>query len=262
MAFSDPVTSPWLTALAAVLVAFFSATQDIAIDAYRIEILNDDEQGAGAATTQLGYRIALWIVDALALLLPSIVPWPVALSVIAALALVGIVTTFIAEEPKSALPPTTDRGGLAEGSGHPAVRRVPRLSRLGRDPAVRAALQVRRCAGRQHGAAVLRADGLLRPRDLRRHQELRRRRDHPGRAGRRRAGRALRHLQVAAHRRHPAGGHQSVVLLAGPGRPRHRRARRSRSAPTTSPARWAASPSSPTCRACAPPAWRARSTRC
>jgi len=115
LALSDPVSSPWLTAFAAVLVAFFSATQDIAIDAYRIEILNDDEQGAGAATTQLGYRIALWIVDALALLLPSIVPWPVTLSVIAALALVGIVTTFLAEEPKSALPPaTTTEGWLKE----------------------------------------------------------------------------------------------------------------------------------------------------
>src|SRR5689334_24674289 len=107
LALSNPVDSPWLTAAAAVLVAFFSATQDIAIDAYRIEILNDDEQGAGAATTQLGYRIALWIVDALALLLPSIVPWPVVLSAIAGLAVVGIVTTFLADEPRSALPPLT-----------------------------------------------------------------------------------------------------------------------------------------------------------
>ncbi|HEY4166054.1 MAG TPA: AmpG family muropeptide MFS transporter [Reyranella sp.] len=114
LAMSDPISSPWLTALAAVLVAFFSATQDIAVDAYRIEILNDDEQGAGAATTQLGYRIALWIVDALALLLPSIVPWPVTLSVIAALALVGIVTTFLAEEPKSALPAATTASNWIE----------------------------------------------------------------------------------------------------------------------------------------------------
>src|SRR5262249_9920465 len=105
LALSNPVEGPWLTAFAAVLVAFFSATQDIAIDAYRIEILNDDQQGAGAATTQLGYRIALWIVDALALLLPSFVPWPVVLSVIAGLALVGVVTTFLAEEPRSSLPP-------------------------------------------------------------------------------------------------------------------------------------------------------------
>jgi PAT family beta-lactamase induction signal transducer AmpG len=105
LALSNPVSGPWLTAFAAVLVAFFSATQDIAIDAYRIEILNDDEQGAGAATTQLGYRIALWIVDALALLLPSFVPWPVVLSAIAGLAVVGIVTTFLADEPRSALLP-------------------------------------------------------------------------------------------------------------------------------------------------------------
>jgi len=106
LALNNPVDSPWLTAFAAVLIAFFSATQDIAIDAYRIEILNDDEQGAGAATTQLGYRIALWIVDAFALLLPSIVPWPVVLSAIAGLAVVGIVTTFLADEPRAALPPT------------------------------------------------------------------------------------------------------------------------------------------------------------
>ena len=105
LALSNPVEGPWLTAFAAVLVAFFSATQDIAIDAYRIEILDDDQQGAGAATTQLGYRIALWIVDALALLLPSFVPWPVVLSTIAGLALVGVVTTFLAEEPRSSLPP-------------------------------------------------------------------------------------------------------------------------------------------------------------
>jgi PAT family beta-lactamase induction signal transducer AmpG len=106
LAISNPVEGPWLTAFAAVLVAFFSATQDIAIDAYRIEILRDDEQGAGAATTQLGYRIALWIVDALALLLPSFVPWPVVLGVIATLAVIGMITTFLAEEPRSALPPT------------------------------------------------------------------------------------------------------------------------------------------------------------
>jgi len=104
LAFSNPAAASWLTAVAAVGIAFFSATQDIAIDAYRIEILHDDEQGAGSATTQLGYRIALWIVDAMALLLPSFLPWPAVLCLIAALALVGVVTTFLAEEPKSALP--------------------------------------------------------------------------------------------------------------------------------------------------------------
>ncbi len=101
LGWSDPVHTPWATAAAAFAVAFFSATQDIAVDAYRIEILRDDEQGAGSATTQLGYRIALWIVDAMVLLLPTILPWPAVLTVIALLILVGVATTLYAEEPKA-----------------------------------------------------------------------------------------------------------------------------------------------------------------
>ena len=100
LAWSDPAHTPWFTAAAAVLVAFFSATQDIAVDAYRIEILRDEEQGAGSATTQLGYRIALWIVDAMSLLLPSLLPWPVVISLIALLIVIGMVTVFYADEPK------------------------------------------------------------------------------------------------------------------------------------------------------------------
>jgi PAT family beta-lactamase induction signal transducer AmpG len=99
LAWSDPVQTPWFTAAAAALVAFFSATQDIAVDAYRIEILSDDEQGAGSATTQLGYRIALWIVDAMSLLLPSFLPWPIVLSLISILIFVGVITVFRADEP-------------------------------------------------------------------------------------------------------------------------------------------------------------------
>jgi MFS transporter, PAT family, beta-lactamase induction signal transducer AmpG len=120
LAWSDPVDSPWLTAAAAVLVAFLSATQDIAVDAYRIEILRDEEQGAGSATTQLGYRIALWIVDAMALLLSSVLPWSLVLSLIAALALVGIVTTFFASEPEAFHPqPTTAAGWVNEAVVRP-----------------------------------------------------------------------------------------------------------------------------------------------
>ena len=104
LAWSDPARTPWFTAAAAVLVAFFSATQDIAVDAYRIEILGDAEQAAGSATTQLGYRIALYIVDAMALLLPTILPWSAVLCLIAALILVGIATTLYAEEPEALRP--------------------------------------------------------------------------------------------------------------------------------------------------------------
>jgi PAT family beta-lactamase induction signal transducer AmpG len=104
LAWSDPVDTPWFTAAAAVAVAFFSATQDIVVDAYRIEILREEEQGAGSATTQLGYRIALWIVDAMSLLLPTLLPWPAVLSLIALLIVVGLVTAFYADEPPVARP--------------------------------------------------------------------------------------------------------------------------------------------------------------
>jgi PAT family beta-lactamase induction signal transducer AmpG len=99
LAATDPVTTPWQTAAAALAIAFFSATQDIVIDAYRIEILREHEQGAGSATTQLGYRIALWTVDAMALLLPSLLPWPIVFALIGALMLIGIATTLMSREP-------------------------------------------------------------------------------------------------------------------------------------------------------------------
>jgi PAT family beta-lactamase induction signal transducer AmpG len=101
LAWSDPVETPWATAAAALAIAFFSATQDVAVDAYRIEILRTEEQGAGSATTQLGYRIALWIVDAMALLLPTLMPWQYVFTLIAFLIVAGIVTTFYAHEPQT-----------------------------------------------------------------------------------------------------------------------------------------------------------------
>ncbi len=101
LAWSDPVLAPWTTAAAAVAVAFCSSTQDIVIDAYRIELLNDDEQGAGSATTQLGYRISTWMVDAIALLLPSFLPWGAVLSILALFGIVGVFTTFWCDEPRS-----------------------------------------------------------------------------------------------------------------------------------------------------------------
>lgn len=56
---SNPHAAPGITAFSALCVAFFSASQDIVIDAYRIDILDEDQQGAGAAMTQAGYRFGL-----------------------------------------------------------------------------------------------------------------------------------------------------------------------------------------------------------
>ena len=70
----DPTVNPWGTALIAVIVAFLSASQDIVIDAYRIEFLPKDEQGHGAAATQIGYRFGLLLAGAGAVGFPISIP--------------------------------------------------------------------------------------------------------------------------------------------------------------------------------------------
>ena len=100
MAFCDPRSDLWWLAVFAVVVAFSSATQDIAMDAFRIEATDESLQGATAATYQLGYRIAVLAAGAGALYIAEFVSWPTAYRTMAALGLVGIVTTFIISEPK------------------------------------------------------------------------------------------------------------------------------------------------------------------
>ncbi|MEX1107686.1 MAG: AmpG family muropeptide MFS transporter, partial [Dongiaceae bacterium] len=101
MGSTDPATDPWWTAFAALLVAFFSASQDIAIDAYRIEILDEHEQGAGAATTQIGYRIGLIVAGAGAIAASDYIGWPAIFVGLAALTAIGMIAVLIAREPKA-----------------------------------------------------------------------------------------------------------------------------------------------------------------
>ncbi len=101
----DPVGTPLVTAALAFAVAFFSATLDVAVDAYRIEVLREAEQGAGAAATQTGYRIALLLAGAGAIALSDFVPWPAVFAALAALTGVGTLTVLLAPEPPRA-PPT------------------------------------------------------------------------------------------------------------------------------------------------------------
>src|SRR5690606_21715838 len=70
------------------------------IDAYRIEILEDHEQGAGAAATQVGYRIGLIVAGAGALAASEFIGWPLIFAGLAAFVLVGIIGVLIAREPK------------------------------------------------------------------------------------------------------------------------------------------------------------------
>jgi PAT family beta-lactamase induction signal transducer AmpG len=84
----------------ALLTAFASATQDIAIDAWRIEAASDAEEvGLMTSAAQLGYRIALLITDAAIIAAAQRVGWPLSYAAMAALMAVGIVATFFAFEP-------------------------------------------------------------------------------------------------------------------------------------------------------------------
>ena len=85
----------WLT----LLVAFAGATLDIAVDAYRIEIAPVEAQGALVATYSLGYRIALIVTGALALVLADHAIWPNVYRVMAACMLVPVVANLLAREP-------------------------------------------------------------------------------------------------------------------------------------------------------------------
>lgn len=99
LALSNPGDAPFLMAGFAVLVAFFSASQDIVIDAYRIETLNEDEQGIGAAAVTYGYRAGMLVAGAGALILADLWTWTHAYLAMAALVLVGTFTILLSPEP-------------------------------------------------------------------------------------------------------------------------------------------------------------------
>ena len=108
MALHDPARGLQMLAINAIAITFFSASQDISLDAYRTDVLQDREMGAGAAVFVLGYRIAMISTGALAFFLADRIQWPAVYVVLSLLLLVGIATTFIAPEPVlSDAPPKT-----------------------------------------------------------------------------------------------------------------------------------------------------------
>ncbi|QJD60650.1 AmpG family muropeptide MFS transporter [Pseudomonas sp. gcc21] len=99
MAITDPRENLQFVALCAVLVAFGSATQDVAIDAYRVEAEAKHRQAAMAATYVTGYRVALLIAGAGALHLANLDSWTLAYGGMALLMGVGMITTLVIAEP-------------------------------------------------------------------------------------------------------------------------------------------------------------------
>lgn len=102
---SKPAESPWFVALLALLVNFFAASQDIVLDAYRREFLAENQLGMGTGLFVNGYRIGMLISGAFALALADTLSWQTVYFILAACMGIGIVTTFLAPEPKVDAPP-------------------------------------------------------------------------------------------------------------------------------------------------------------
>ena len=100
MGSADSQSELQVIALFAVWVAFCSATQDIVVDAYRIEAVVPEYQGAMAATYVLGYRIALLVAGAGAFYIADYANWQTAYYVMAATMIVGVVATLLIKEPE------------------------------------------------------------------------------------------------------------------------------------------------------------------
>lgn len=101
----DPSVALTMFVVIAACVAILSATQDIVLDAYRIEIAGVEMQGVLAASYQYGYRVAIVVSGAGALYLADFISWSVAYAVMAACMAVGIVTTLYCKEPENVTSP-------------------------------------------------------------------------------------------------------------------------------------------------------------
>ena len=111
----NPATETVLFCAVACLAAFASATQDIAIDAYRREILPTSELGLGTSLAVLGYRFGTLLASSGAFILADQLSWPLVYAVMAAFMLIGVVTVLACPEPKlAAHAPRTLRDSVVE----------------------------------------------------------------------------------------------------------------------------------------------------
>ena len=127
---SNPSRSLGTIAVFAVLVGFASATQDIAIDAWRIEAAETFKQGAMAAAYQWGYRVAIIVAGAVPLLLAEAYGWNVSYAVMAALMTVGVLAVLAApREERHAIRPI-ETEGILPAPAREALEWVARLTIL------------------------------------------------------------------------------------------------------------------------------------
>jgi MFS transporter, PAT family, beta-lactamase induction signal transducer AmpG len=118
MSLVSPEEAPWVLALFAVGLAFASSSQDIVIDAYRTEVLREKERGMGAAVSVTGYRIAMLVSGALALILSESLGWRFTYMIMAGLMAMSMLVTLFSPEPEDpGIPPKT----LKEAIGGPLI---------------------------------------------------------------------------------------------------------------------------------------------
>jgi len=115
MGFIKPDLSIWTVAYVAAAIAFFSASQDVVLDAYRRELLPDQELGIGNAVHVQAYRIAGLVPGSLALILADRLPWHTVFIVVASFMAVGLVMTLLIQEAiKNPTPPKTLREAVVD----------------------------------------------------------------------------------------------------------------------------------------------------
>jgi PAT family beta-lactamase induction signal transducer AmpG len=101
LGYSDPVKNTGLMVFTAILVAFFSATQDIVIDAYRREDLPDEELGLGSSMYIYGYRLGMLLASGGGMIMADFMPFSRVYLFMAGCMLPGVLTTLLTPEPKT-----------------------------------------------------------------------------------------------------------------------------------------------------------------
>src|SRR5690606_11966383 len=124
---SDPVTQLGQMALFAVMVGFFGATQDVAMDAWRIAVVEESQYGTMAAAYQWGYRIAMIVAGGLPLLLADAYGWNFSYAVMAGCMLVAVGATIAAPRERAQRPPVSFTGAMTPRPGREVVEWTVRL---------------------------------------------------------------------------------------------------------------------------------------
>ncbi|MGD8969764.1 MAG: AmpG family muropeptide MFS transporter [Desulfobacterales bacterium] len=127
LALTDPARNPWMVAGTALLVTFFSASQDIVVDAYRREDLADEELGLGSSLYINGYRLGMLLASGGGLIMADHMPFPAVYLVMAACLLPGVATTLLTPEPET---PSGTPASLKEAAIEPLIEYFNRSSAL------------------------------------------------------------------------------------------------------------------------------------